>query len=94
MNLDKEPEAMLHPMMASWVQGFLFGSAIESSVEAKVQGKTPRLVPSDLPDADALEGWVDKYCADHPLDTVGVASASLVYELVHRKSSAGPEPEG
>jgi len=35
----------------------------------------------DPPDADALQGWLDTYCRDHPLEQIIQASLALVAEL-------------
>lgn len=37
--------------------------------------------------ATALLSWVDKYCLEHPLDSVMSAGASLVAELKTRKGN-------
>ena len=37
-------------------------------------------------DGFGYAAWVDRYCADHPLDTVYKASVSLINELVAREN--------
>jgi hypothetical protein len=36
-------------------------------------------------DANAITAWVDKYCREHPLDGIDIASARLVDELSKTK---------
>jgi hypothetical protein len=36
-------------------------------------------------DAKGLFGWIDNYCAGHPLDTVADAAFALISELQRRK---------
>jgi hypothetical protein len=36
-------------------------------------------------DSDAVDAWLDKYCREHPLNTIKAAAASLVDELPKTK---------
>jgi hypothetical protein len=58
-----------------WVLGFVSGASRELAA---------RNIQLEETDADAIEGWVDKYCSDHPLDHVVKASILLVDELKDR----------
>jgi hypothetical protein len=56
----------------TWIWGFVSG--------ANAYGRRPL---ADVP-AGALDAWVDKYCADHPLDRIDDAGIALVEELAAR----------
>ena len=66
---------VVHNVDLSWVLGWL--SAAGGYSWALSQGRTgPRHT-----DADAVSAWLDKYCREHPLDSLGAAAANLVNEL-------------
>jgi len=56
-----------------WVLGFVTGTSREMSLHYDAM-----LTSSD---AEGLEGWVTKYCVDHPLDDIVTAAMRLVDEL-------------
>src|SRR5690242_10737746 len=60
--------------MASWTLGFLSGLNVNP-------GEVDFLATTD---ANAIWAWIDKYCHDHPLDTVIVAVHELSDELRRR----------
>lgn len=57
-----------------WLLGFVSGAGYG----LKNNGQLART------DSAGLEGWVEKYCADHPLDPLPKAAVSLVEELKAR----------
>jgi len=59
-----------------WVLGFVSGANFE-----RLSTNKPDLASTD---SRGLEGWVTKYCADHPLDDVVTAAVVLVRELTAR----------
>jgi hypothetical protein len=54
----------------SWLMGFLTGVAVESYTDYLKQ-----------PNAEAINIWVDNYCAQHPLNFLGTASHQLYLDL-------------
>jgi hypothetical protein len=55
-----------------WVEGFISGSAwTQQALNIQLKDTDP----------DAIAAWMDKYCADHPLDELVQGAASLVIEL-------------
>jgi hypothetical protein len=60
-----------------WVEGFVTGAGFAG----------PENIKTATTDADGIQGWVTKYCTDHPLDSLLVAAASLVAELRTRAKS-------
>ena len=67
---------------AAWVQGYL--SAL--NVWTVIGGKNDVL--HDI-NANALVAWVDKYCQEHPLDTIVKAATELALELDRRSRPGG-----
>jgi len=64
---------------SNWVFGYLSG--VFNGL-----GATPdpmRSLPTGTA-ADAVKGWLDKYCADNPLDTIDKAAFALAFELLQR----------
>jgi len=57
-----------------WLMGFLSGV-----------NSTPAYRELAIADGQAYTAWIDGYCGDHPLDTVYVAAATLVNELIDRE---------
>jgi hypothetical protein len=64
----------------AWVLGFLSG--VNFVVE-------PDILKG--PDAAAIEGWMDNYCRQHPLDTMVKAASDLSVELVKRAVGANAD---
>jgi hypothetical protein len=60
--------------MAAWVLGYLAGIA-SSTGEDLMRGI----------DSAAVDAWVDKYCAEHPLNKVSDAANVLADELIARQ---------
>jgi hypothetical protein len=58
-------------MQQQWVVGFLSG------IGAMVLGE---LDPLHGLDATAVYGWVDRYCHDHPTDTIEAAARVFIQE--------------
>jgi hypothetical protein len=56
-----------------WVWGFVTGTSREMSLHSDV-----RLTSSDT---EGLEGWIARYCVEHPLDDIVKAAMQLVDEL-------------
>jgi hypothetical protein len=66
--------------VADWIDGFLVGSALASSQFV--------LTPNwQMPDTPTERAFVDKYCRDHPLDSV-TRAAVVLYNEVKRKALA------
>jgi hypothetical protein len=61
-------EWVQHIVMLGWVEGFLSGSGAMGSGQKET-------------DSSAIELWVDKYCSEHPLETVHETSVHLVVVL-------------
>ena len=59
----------------AWIWGLMTG--------ASVYGRRPL---ADVP-VGAAEAWMDKYCADHPLDRLDQAGLQLIEELAARAKS-------
>ena len=62
--------------LAAWVLGYLSGVATSTNVD---------LLRNT--DSSAVTAWVDKYCAEHPLDTIYKAAEVLASELATRRTS-------
>lgn len=56
-----------------WVLGFVSGASATLATE--------RNIAVAASDSDGIKGWITKYCADHPLDTIPTATSKLVAEL-------------
>lgn len=61
--------------MQTWVMGYLRGV---------FDGRKDRPDPLRLTDADAISGWIDNYCREHPLDSIYYAAGNLAAELLKR----------
>jgi hypothetical protein len=59
-----------------WVQGYVSGASTVLSSREAIE-----LADTDTP---GIEAWIMKYCTDNPLDSLQVASTSLVLELIAR----------
>ena len=60
------------PTLKWWVSGFVSGASRELAL---------RDISLTETDPKGLEGWITKYCADHPLDGLVKATVLLVDEL-------------
>src|ERR1051325_3398248 len=60
----------------AWVAGFVSGAGYGYSMHGA------RLADTDF---DGASKWIDKYCADHPLDELADAAVALVQELIQRR---------
>jgi hypothetical protein len=56
-----------------WVLGYLSGLSVASGVTF-LPGTTPA----------SIELWMDNYCRNNPLDSIGVAGDALASELIKR----------
>jgi hypothetical protein len=64
---------LLRPDYIEWLLGFLSGynwHALHTPSEAV-----------SAADQNAVIGWIDNYCSNHPLDPLTVAADHLIYEL-------------
>jgi len=64
-----------HFVNGAWIQGYL------TAVNAFGDG------PSHISkgtDADGIMAWIDKYCAQHPVESLTVAAKALVDDLTKR----------
>lgn len=59
--------------IASWVAGYV--TAINRVKAGSIVGRA---------DVEAIDAWIDNYCAAHPLDDVAKATDMLVVELKKR----------
>jgi hypothetical protein len=62
------------------------GSGLPLRTQYVIGGKNDLL--HDM-DANALVAWVDKYCQEHPLDTIVKAATELALELDRRSKPGG-----
>ena len=62
-----------HPYL-QWVEGFL------TAMDGLKSDAHPKRT-----DGDAITGWMDNYCREHPLEDVSNAAASLALELLQSK---------
>lgn len=60
----------------SWVLGFLTALSYSSGSGDMAQGIDP----------NGVFGWIDNYCADHPLDSIASATLALGLELSSKES--------
>ena len=58
----------LHPLDLHWVFGFVSAAGVFAGVQLKG-------------DANTIEPYMTKYCAEHPLETITTAAANLVGNL-------------
>ena len=63
-------------VVTSWVQGFVVG------VWAREGGQRASF---SVPDGPTMQVWLDKYCADRPLELVMQAAIQLVTEITGPK---------
>jgi hypothetical protein len=80
-NRSKQPiESIKDPTIVGqdqWVLGFLSGYNFSSGARLDVaKGLSPL----------GLFGWLDNYCAAHPLDAIGTATIALIGELSKRQN--------
>ena len=54
-----------------WVAGYLSGSNQDPAEPEALRGT----------DFDGMMGWIDNYCREHPLATIGEAAIALLAEL-------------
>jgi hypothetical protein len=62
------------------VVGYLSGLATGAGVEFWGAGATPR---GEM-DPEGAFRWIDRYCADYPMNTTAVASRNLFFERTGR----------
>ncbi|MCX7168763.1 MAG: hypothetical protein NTY41_00335 [Proteobacteria bacterium] len=62
---------------AYWLQGFLSGLAMGSGKDFLVGTEN-----------SAINGWMDKYCQDHPLKDLASGANALAAELLKNKRTA------
>lgn len=67
----RSPNAPETAMQQQWVVGFLSG------IGSMVLGE---LDPLHGVDATAVYGWVDRYCHDHPTETIEAAARVFIQE--------------
>jgi hypothetical protein len=66
-----------------WVLGFVAGVPEGGVLGSFVtSGRTARMGPLKNTDAQVVWGWIDNYCASHPLETVKRAAAELIETAV------------
>ena len=66
-----------------WVLGFVAGVPEGGAFGSFVtSGRTARMDPLKNTDAQVVWGWIDNYCASHPLETVKRAAAELIETAV------------
>jgi hypothetical protein len=76
--LAADPKAAFDQLsMRSWVAGFLSGIST-----AGLFAPDNALFRLQKTDVDATIGWIDQYCAAHPLETVHTAAGVLWTELI------------
>ncbi|WP_080995124.1 HdeA/HdeB family chaperone [Pseudomonas fluorescens] len=61
---------MSDAMVVTWIQGYLSGTNTQRFMDSETSMKKQ-------PDGETLTAFVDKYCRDHPLETVYQASMNL-----------------
>ena len=64
-----------------WLLGFVSGADLMSEQ------------PLRSSDSEGLAGWVDRYCAEHPLDPIVKAAIDLVAELGSPAEAGSPVPQ-
>lgn len=62
-----------HELYEWWALGVVSGAGLFWSVELSRS------------DSEGILGWIDKYCVEHPIDTLMVATTALVRELADRE---------
>lgn len=72
---------VMRSMMLSWVQGFLTGAAMSPIGE---ENAARAVALRHIPDSDAVEAWLDKYCRENPLEAVLKGAIQLQFELQRR----------
>src|SRR3990167_5530946 len=60
-------------LLSWWVLWYVSGASVTLAAIANI--------PLAETDSAGIEGWITKYCADHPLDSLQVAAANLIVEL-------------
>lgn len=58
-----------------WVLGFISGAGATLEIFNR---------SAKITDSDAAHAYIDKYCAEHPLETIHVASQMLMVELLRQ----------
>jgi hypothetical protein len=69
-----EPHSMMRVALITWLGGYISGYNFRRGGNV-LEGT----------DWDGALGWVDRYCAGHPLDTVSTAAGGLIIELNERR---------
>ena len=65
------------PAGQAWVEGYVTAWSLAGAV-------VPGGKPLETTDSNAIRGFVDAYCKEHPLDPVRTAAYQLVLELIKR----------
>jgi hypothetical protein len=74
---ERTPESVLKmSMMLAWTQGYISGMNSNRKIE------NPRLPMLVLPDSATVRAYLEKYCRDHPLDSVKDGSFSLFADVL------------
>ena len=63
-------------MDTSWLQGFLVGQAMSRITTTRTMSSL-----RNVPDAESVQSWVDKYCREHRLDSLYIAGLHLRDEI-------------
>jgi hypothetical protein len=65
---NRRSQSNLQYLMSQWVMGWVSARGYYGT-------------PMRKADADALDGWIDNYCREHPLEQLKGAAEALVREL-------------
>jgi len=68
-------------LILSWVQGFLFGSAL---MTRRLPPAEVRVPIETLPDVASIKLWLSSYCRQHPLENIAVAALHLFSEVTKK----------
>lgn len=84
---DNDP--LMRNLQVQWVMGWMSAIDYQMAAMRRLKQEYPGLAIFPFTslaktDADAIQGWIDKYCRDHPLDQVRNAAIELVAELQRR----------
>jgi hypothetical protein len=72
------PETSIRVHYLIWVEGYISGAAtVLSSRESIELANT---------DPAGIEAWMNKYCSNHPIDSLQLAATNLVLELVAKRN--------
>ena len=68
-----------------WILGFIAGNSNSAAAMFK---EDP--VGAAKVDARAIWGAVDRYCEQHPLESIAMASTEVFSDIVHKAHAANP----